>query len=81
VLVSVSCFTGLIKHIILMLLLLEFLSVLLAFVVFSAPFQGAGRILIFIIIFTRIASEGAVSLRLFLVNARSRSAELRSVQL
>jgi len=75
-LVSIIGFIGAKKHIMLCLLLLEFLSVLLIYSVFSQRLRESPRVLTLIIIFACVASEGAMALTLFLTATRCSSNEL-----
>jgi len=61
---------------ILLLLILEFLSMLLIFSGFGGIHSEQTSVVIVLLIFTCVAAEGAMSLTLFLVRSRTRRSEL-----
>lgn len=69
-------FMGSKKHVILVLLILEYLSVFMIYLTFTGSSMENVRVLLLRLIFTCVASEGAMALTLFLSATRSRAAEL-----
>ena len=76
VIVSGFGFLGAKKHVMLVLLILEYLSVFIIYVRFRGTGTENITILLLALVFTCVASEGAIALTLFLAATRSRSTEL-----
>ena len=76
VILSMLGFLGSKKHIMLVLLILEYLSVFIIYVSFIGSGTENITILLLSLIFTCVASEGAMTLTLFLAATRGRSSEL-----
>ena len=69
-------FLGAKKHVILVLLILEYLSVFIVYLRFTGTGIENITVLLLSLIFTCVASEGAIALTLFLTATRSRTSEL-----
>ena len=76
VILSSFGFLGAKKHVILVLLILEYLSVFIIYLRFTGSGLENITILLLRLIFTCVASEGAMALTLFLAATRSRTTEL-----